>query len=83
MKTFSIKFDERTKQILIALLENAISTTSANILAGDYNDELLNQHEELTQVKSGVLLTRPDEEELKFAKEETPEEMYKSQDRPQ
>ena len=83
MKTFSIKFDERTKQILVALLENAISSTSASILAGDYNEELLNQHEELTQVKNGVLYTRPDEEEVKSVTEETPEEMYKSQERPQ
>ena len=84
MKTFSVRFDERTKQILVALLENGISQTSASIIAGDYNEELLSQHEELTQVKNGILYTRPDEEvEQTPAKEETPEEMYKSQDRPQ
>lgn len=61
-KTFSVRFDERTKQILIALLENAISQTSASITAGDYSDELLTQHEELSQVKNGLLYTKPEEE---------------------
>ena len=81
---FSVRFDERTKQILVSLLENAIQQTSAAITQGDYKDELLNQHEELTQVKNGILYTRPEEvkeEEIKpNVKEETPEEMYKSQD---
>ena len=62
-KVFSVKFDERTKQILVALLENAISQTSSGITAGDYSDTLLNQHEELSQVKNGLLYTRPEEVE--------------------
>ena len=83
-KEFSVRFDERTKQILVALLENAISQTSASITAGDYDEQLLNQHEELSQVKNGLLYTRPEEVEPEEpVKEETPEEMYKSQDRPQ
>ena len=81
-KTFSVRFDERTKQILVTLLENGIQQTSQAIIAGDYNEELLSQHEELTQVKNGILYTRPDTPE-EPPKEETPEEMYKSQDRPQ
>ena len=80
-KTFSVRFDERTKQILVGLLENGIQQTSGMITGGNYSDELLNQHEEFTQIKNGILYTRPDKEEVK--KEETPEEMYKSQDRPQ
>ena len=82
MKTFSVRFDERTRQILVMLLENGISQTTAQLLTGDYNEELLQQHEELTQVKNGILYTKPDEEEQP-TQEETPEEMYKSQDRPQ
>ena len=81
-KTFNVRFDERTKQILVSLLENGIQQTSQAIIAGDYNEELLSQHEELTQVKNGILYTRPDEPK-EPRKEETPEEMYKSQDRPQ
>ena len=77
--TFSVRFDERTKQILVSLLENGIQQTSQAIIAGDYKDELLSQHEELTQVKNGILYTRPDEAE-EPRKEETPEEMYKSQE---
>ena len=83
-KVFSVRFDERTKQILVSLLENAIQQTSSGITAGNYSEELLAQHEELTQVKNGLLYTRPEEVELEETKpdvkEETPEEMYKSQD---
>ena len=82
-KLFTVRFDERTKQILVSLLENAIQQTSAGITAGNYEDELLNQHEELTQVKNGILYTRPEEVETEEKTEplqETPEEMYKSQD---
>ncbi len=79
---FRVTFDERTKQVLCAVLDNAISMTSQQITAGDYSDELLQQHEELVQVKRGILYSRPEEVPIK-PKEETPEEMYKSQDRPQ
>ena len=84
-KTFSIRFDERTKQILVMLLDNGIQQTTQAITAGDYSEELLAQHEELTQVKRGILYTRPDEsEEVKEEKpKETTEEMYKSQGRTQ
>ena len=61
--TFSIRFDERTKQILCAVLDNTIQQVSQNISAGDYSEELLSQHEELVQVKRGILYTRPDEVE--------------------
>ena len=82
-RLFSVRFDERTKQILVQLLENAIQQTSVAITQGDYSDELLAQHEELTQVKNGILYTRPEEVETEEKTEplqETPEEMYKSQD---
>ena len=81
-KVFSVRFDERTKQILVSLLESAIQQTSAGITQGDYSDELINQHEELTQVKSGLLYTKPEEIDVEEKKvsDETPEEMYKSQD---
>ena len=74
VKTFSIRFDERTKQILVSLLDNAIQQTSQAIIAGEYTDELLNQHEELTQVKSGLLYTRPDEPNKEVTEEKTAEE---------
>ena len=61
--TFSIRFDERTKQILCAVLDNTIQHVSQSISAGDYSEELLSQHEELVQVKRGILYTRPDEVE--------------------
>ena len=84
VEVFSVRFDKRTKQILINLLNNAISMTSSAIAEGDYSDDMLNQHEELSQVKNGLLYTKPEEVDLEEPKkEETPEEMYKSQDRPQ
>ena len=61
IKTFSIRFDERTKQVLCLLLDNAIQQTSQGITAGDYSEEILQQHEELLQIKRGILYTRPDE----------------------
>ena len=83
VEVFSVRFDKRTKQLLIAVLNNAISQASAAITEGDYSDRLLSEHEELTQVKNGLLYTKPEEVEVEQPKEETPEEMYKSQDRPQ
>ena len=84
VEVFSVRFDKRTKQLLIAVLNNAIAQASAAITEGDYSDELLSQHEELSQVKNGLLYTKPEEVEVEPpVKKETPEEMYKSQDRPQ
>jgi len=60
VNTFTIRFDERTKQILVSLLDNGIVQTSQAITAGDYSEELLQQHEELVQVKNGILYTRPE-----------------------
>ena len=60
-KVFSVRFDERTKQVLCAVLDNAIVQTSQQITAGDYREELLQQHEELVQVKRGILYSRPEE----------------------
>ena len=62
--TFTVRFDERTKQILCALLDQAISQTSQGITAGDYSEELLQQHEELVQVKRGILYTRTEVPEV-------------------
>jgi hypothetical protein len=61
--TFSIRFDARTKQILCAVLDNTIQQVSQSITAGDYSEDMLAQHEELVQVKRGILYTRPDEVE--------------------
>ena len=69
VNTFTVRFDERTKQILCALLDNAISQTSQGITAGDYSEELLQQHEELMQVKRGILYSRPEETETEPVEE--------------
>ena len=61
--TFTVRFDERTKQVLCAVLDNAIQMTSAQIVAGDYTESVLQQHEELLQVKRGILYSRPEEPE--------------------
>ena len=79
VEVFSVKFDKRTKQILINLLNNAIGMTSAAIADGDYSDDMLNQHEELSQIKNGLLYTKPEEVEVE-PPTETPEQMYKSQE---
>ena len=71
---FSVRFDERTKQVLCALLDNAITQTSNAITAGDYTEELLQQHEELLQVKRGILYTRPEEVAVESPEEPVPTE---------
>ena len=62
--TFTVRFDERTKQILVALLDQAAAQVSAQITAGDYSEEVLQTHEELIQVKRGILYTRPETPEV-------------------
>jgi len=75
VKTFTIRFDERTKQILVNLLDNGIVQTSQAITAGDYSEALFQQHEELVQVKNGILYTRPQGElEVETPTEEATEE---------
>ncbi len=59
--TFSVRFDQHTQQMLCMLLHQAVSQTSQSITAGDYSEELLQQHEELMQVKRGILYSRPEE----------------------
>ena len=83
VEVFSVRFDKRTKQILIGLLNDAIQGHSTAIVNGDYSETSLSLHEELCQVKNGLLYTKPEEVELEEKREETPEEMYKSQERPQ
>ena len=61
--TFTVRFDERTKQILVSLLEQATAQMTARIAEGDYSEEALQAHEELIQVKRGILYSRPEEPE--------------------
>ena len=72
---FSVRFDERTKQVLCAVLDNAISQTSQQITAGDYREELLQQHEELVQVKRGILYSRPEEVQVDESNQSPTEEV--------
>ena len=62
--TFTVRFDERTKQILVSLLDQASAQISQQITAGDYSDEALQAHEELVQVKRGILYSRPEVPEV-------------------
>ena len=62
--TFTVRFDERTKQILCSLLDQACAQVSQQITAGDYSEEALQTHEELVQVKRGILYSRPETPEV-------------------
>ena len=62
--TFTVRFDERTKQILVSLLEQATAQITQRIAEGDYSDEALQAHEELVQVKRGILYSRPETPEV-------------------
>ena len=86
--TYTIRFDGRTKEILLLALNNLHQELEQQIAQG--NKEVLTAYDEVSQVKRGVLLSPPEEIETGNLEaensetvEETPEQMYKSQDRPQ
>ena len=71
--TFTVRFDERTKAVMVQALQEAYARSAADVCAGDYSEEALTRAEELMQVVRGVLYTRPEfpqveEPELKEAK---------------
>ena len=59
-QTFTIRFDARTKAVIVKALTDAYAIAASKILTGDYTDETLTNAEELSQVIRGVLYTRPE-----------------------
>ena len=96
IKTYSIRYDEKTKEILLVALNALQQNVEQQLSEG--NEAAANAYDQVSQVKRGILLAPGDEPEVEDLEEEnsetveesptdvleeTPEEMYKSQDRPQ
>ena len=60
--TFSVKFDTRTKEVIIAALKKELSLAEELITNGDYSKESLIRYEELNRVIRGILFVKPEEE---------------------
>ena len=60
--TFSVKFDTRTKEVIIAALKKELSIAEEVITNGDYSKESLIRYEELNRVIRGILFVKPEEE---------------------
>ena len=59
-KNFTIKFDNRTKSVLVQALIDAQTKAAALVINSDYDKETLLHAEEIAAVLRGVLLTKPD-----------------------
>ena len=85
IKTYSIRYDERTREVLLAALNNLLANVEQQVLDGVEGADVA--YDQVSQVKRGVLLAPGEdtevedlEEENSETVEETPEEMYKSQE---
>lgn len=59
MADFTIRIDDRAKQLLLEILEQAKDQVAREIKAGDYTEKALVAHEELLQLHRGVLYVAP------------------------
>ena len=85
IKTYSIRYDERTREVLLAALNNLLANVEQQVRDGVEGADVA--YDQVSQVKRGVLLAPGEdtevedlEEENSETVEETPEEMYKSQE---
>ena len=59
---FSIRFDTRSKEILLDALQKELTIASTAIRDGDYSDAALIRHEEVLQLVRGILYSKPEPE---------------------
>ena len=62
MATYTLRIDDRGREVLLQALKLVKNAAEEPILGGDFSDDLLKQHEELLQLHRGVLYVRPDPE---------------------
>lgn len=62
MATFTLRIDERGRDVLLNCVELVKKATQDQVVSGDYSDDTLTQHEELLQLHRGILYVRPDPE---------------------
>ena len=84
--TYSIRFDGRSKELILLALGNLHQQLEQQVQqTGDQN--VLTTYDQVGQVRRGILLAPPEEVETEDLEQEnsetvqeTPEEMYKSQE---
>lgn len=59
-QTFNIRFDGRTKGVIVQALIDAQIRAAAAVVSGNYEEETLLNVEEIGQVLRGVLMTKPE-----------------------
>ena len=62
MATYTLRIDERGREVLLQALKLVKNAAEEPIINGDFDAETLQQHEELLQLHRGVLYVRPDPE---------------------
>jgi hypothetical protein len=62
MSYYTLRIDDRGREVLLNALRLVKNAAEEPILQGDFTDETLQQHEELLQLHRGVLYVRPDPE---------------------
>lgn len=58
--TYTLRIDERGRQVLLQALKMVKDAAEQPILEGDQEEETLRQYEELLQLHRGVLYVKPD-----------------------
>lgn len=58
--SFSIRFDTRSKEILLESLRSKLAIAESEICSGDYSDEALIRYEETLQLFRGILYAKPE-----------------------
>lgn len=58
--SFSIRFDTRSKEILLDSLRGILTAAENDICSGDYSDDALIRYEETLQLFRGILYAKPE-----------------------
>ena len=59
--TFSVRFDGRTKEIILLALSNLHQQMEREITQSGGNEEVLQAYDEVGQVRRGILMSPPEE----------------------
>jgi len=84
--TYSIRFDGRTKELILLALSNLQSQYEIQIAQGNDSEVILETYDQIGQVRRGVLMSPGEEVETEELDEpnseevESSAEMYKSQE---
>ena len=72
MATYTIRIDDRGRQVLLQALSMVKNAAAEPLIQGEVNQENLTQHEELLQLHRGILYVSPDPEPEVEAETEEP-----------